>query len=200
VRVPFTVDDYVDEVECDVLPLEVCGLLLGCPWQYDRNAMHAGRANTYSFMHDGKHRTLKPMRDDPSKSDVVLVVHKEKLRKAKPKSWLATLQPEEHDAKSVGGDIVSAKPVDDKPVVLVSDKLVEVKPHIDEGKDMSACVPCVPLPVRVDMGVQTDDGDADCVSVHMVPRVVSHSFVRTPRKHFVGAAIHVHKGKDGHVR
>jgi hypothetical protein len=32
VRVPFTVDDYVDEVECDVLPLEVCGLLLGRPW------------------------------------------------------------------------------------------------------------------------------------------------------------------------
>jgi hypothetical protein len=45
VRVPFTFDDYVDEVECDVLPLEVCGLLLGRPWQYDRNAMHAGRAN-----------------------------------------------------------------------------------------------------------------------------------------------------------
>ena len=36
VRVPFTVGDYVDEVECDVLPLEVCGLLLGRPWQYDR--------------------------------------------------------------------------------------------------------------------------------------------------------------------
>jgi hypothetical protein len=49
VRVPFTVDDYVDEVECDVLPLEVCGLLLGRAWQYDRNAMRAGRANIYSF-------------------------------------------------------------------------------------------------------------------------------------------------------
>jgi hypothetical protein len=74
VRVPFIVDDYADEVECDVLPLEVCGLLLGRPWQYDRNAMHAGRANTYSFVHDGKHRTLKPMRDDQIKSDVMLVV------------------------------------------------------------------------------------------------------------------------------
>jgi hypothetical protein len=36
--------------------------------------------------------------------------------------------------------------------------------------------------------------------VHMVPRVVSHSFVRTPRKRFVGAAVRVHKGKDGRVR
>jgi hypothetical protein len=61
VRVPLTVGDYVDEVECDVLPLEVCGILLGCPWQYDRNVTHAGRANTYSFVHDGKQRTLKPL-------------------------------------------------------------------------------------------------------------------------------------------
>jgi hypothetical protein len=196
VRVPFTVDDYVDEVECDVLPLEVCGLLLGHPWQYDRNAMHAGRANTYSFMHDGKQRTLKPMRDDQIKSDVVLVVHKQKLHTAKPQPGLAKVQHEVHDAKSIGDDIVLAKPVDDKPVVLVSDKLVEVKPLIDLGKDMSACVP---LPVRVDMGVQTDDSGVDCVPLHMVPQVVSHSFVRTPQKHFVGAAVLVHKGKDGRV-
>jgi hypothetical protein len=162
--------------------------------------MHAGRANTYSFVHDGKQRTLKPMRDNQIKSDVVLVVRKEKLHKAKPQQGLAKVQLEEHDAKSVSGDIVLAKPVDDKPVILVSDKPVEVKPHIDDGKDMSACVPCVPLPIRVDMGVQTDDGGADLVPVHMVPRVVSHSFVRTPRKCFVGAAVRVHKGKDGRVR
>jgi hypothetical protein len=106
------------------------------------------------------------------------------------------VQHEEHDANSISGDIVSAKPVDDKPVVLVSDKTVEVKPHIDEGKDMSACVP---LPVHVDMGVQTNDGDADRVLVHMVPQVVSHSFARTPQRHFVGATVRVHTGKDGHV-
>jgi hypothetical protein len=182
VRVPFTVGDYVDEVECDVLPLEVCGILLGRPWKYDCNVTHAGRANTYSFVHDGKQQTLKPRQNDQIKSDVELVVRKEKLHKAKPQPGLAKVQHEEHDAKSIGGDIVS------------------VKPHIDEGKDRSACVPCVPLLVHVDMGVQTNDGDADHVSVHMVPRVVSNSFVRTPQKCFVGAAIRVHKGKDGHVR
>jgi hypothetical protein len=131
-------------------------------------------------MHDGKQWTLKPMRDDRIKSDVMLVVRKEKLHKAKPQPGLAKVQHEEHDAKNVSGDIISAKPVDDKPVVLVSDKPVEVKPLIDEGKDISACVTCVPLPVHVDMGVQTDYGGADFVSVHMVPWVVSHSFVRTP--------------------
>jgi hypothetical protein len=49
------------------------------------------------------------------------------------------------------------------------------------------------------MGVQTDDGGANRVPVHMVLRVVSQSFVRTPQKHFVGTAVHVHKGKDGRV-
>ena len=85
--------------------------------------------------------------------------------------------------------------VDDEPVVLVGDKPVEGKPLIDERKDIAACVP-----VRVDMGVQTDDGGADSVPVHMVSRIVSHSFVRTPRRCFVGAALRVHKGKDGRVR
>jgi hypothetical protein len=200
VRVPFTVGDYVDEVECDVLPLEVCGVLLGRPWQYDRNAMHDGRENTYFFVHDGKQWTLKPMTDDHIKSDVVQVVRKDKFHKAKPQPRLAKVQHDEHDAKSVSGDIVLAQPIDDKPVVLVSDKPVEVQPHIDNGKDMSACVPCVPLLVRVDMGVQNDDGGVDCVPLHMMRRVVSHSFVRTPQKCFVGAAVHVHKGKDGRVR
>jgi hypothetical protein len=139
------------------------------------------------------------MRDDQIKSDVVLLVHKERFHKAKPQPGLAKVQHEEHDAKSVGGEIVSAKPIDDKLVVLVSDKPVEVKSLTDEGKDMSTFVSFVPLPVRVDMGVQTDDGGTDCIPVHMVLRVVSHSFARTPRKHFVGAAVRVHRGKDGRV-
>jgi hypothetical protein len=127
----------------------------------------------------------------------VLVVRKEKLHKAKPEPGLAKVQHEEHDAKSVSDDIVSAKPIDDKPDILVSDKPVEVKPLIAEGKDMSACVPCVPLPVHVNMGVQTDDSGADHVLVHMVPRVVSHSFVTTPRRHFVGAVVRCIQAKMG---
>jgi hypothetical protein len=139
------------------------------------------------------------MRDDQIKSDIMLVVRKDKLHKSKRQPGLAKVHHEEHDAKSISGDIVSAKPVDDKPVVLFSDRLVEVKPHIGDRKDMSGCVPCVPLPVHVDMDVQTDDGGVDRVPVHMVSRVVSHSFMRTPRKRFVGAVVRMHKGNDRHI-
>ena len=75
-------------------------------------------------MDGGKQQTLKPMQDDQIKSDVELVVHKEKLHKAKPKSELATMQHDEHDAQSDSVDIASAMPVDDKPV-LVSDERSE---------------------------------------------------------------------------
>ena len=146
-------------------------------------------------MYDGKQRTLKPMRDDQIKSDVVLVVRKEKLHKSKPKSGLAKLQQEEHGARSVDAKTDSAVHVDDKPVVLVGDKPVEDKPLFDERKDIAACVP-----VSVDRGVQTDDDCADRGSVRVVPRVDGRSYVSTHVKRFVGAAVWKHKGRDGHVR
>ena len=194
VRVPFTVDDYVDEIECDVLPLEVCGLLLGRPWQYDHNVTHAGRANTYSFMHDGKQQILKPMKDDQIKSDVELVIHQEKLRKAKLKSGLAKLQHEEHDAQSITVDIASAMHVDNKPV-LVSDTPVEVQSLTTQMEDIAACVP-----VCVDKGVQTIDDCVDPVLVHVVPKVDDHSYVSSHVRSLVGTAVRMHKGRDGRVR
>ncbi|KAK1618356.1 hypothetical protein QYE76_023873 [Lolium multiflorum] len=154
VRVPFTVDDYVDEIECDVLPLEVCGLLLGRSWQYDRNVTHAGRANTYSFMHGGKRRTLKPLGDDHIKSDVKLVVLKEKLHKP-------NVQHEVHDVPSVNVGDVSATPVDNTPV-LVGDKPDEATLVVDV--DVAACATVL---VCVDASTQTDDVCADGVSMHM---------------------------------
>ncbi|GJT96538.1 putative nucleotidyltransferase, ribonuclease H [Tanacetum coccineum] len=49
---------YKDNVWCDVVPMNACHLLLGRPWEYDRNTTHNGRANTYSFLFDGLKITL----------------------------------------------------------------------------------------------------------------------------------------------
>ena len=54
--------------------------------------------------------------------------------------------------------------------------------------------------VCVDTSVQTDDICADHDPVHVVLRGDTRSFVSTPVRHFVGAAVRMHKGKDGHVR
>lgn len=40
--------------------MDACHLLLGRPWQYDRDAIHKGRDNTYSFITNGRTVTLLP--------------------------------------------------------------------------------------------------------------------------------------------
>ncbi|XP_074315361.1 uncharacterized protein LOC141651556 [Silene latifolia] len=52
---------YKDEVICDVVPMDACHLLLGRPWEFDRNTTHQGMDNTYSFKHNGMKVTLTPL-------------------------------------------------------------------------------------------------------------------------------------------
>ncbi|XP_071676938.1 uncharacterized protein [Lolium perenne] len=60
-RVHFTIGTYSDFVDCDVVPMQACSLLLARPWQFDRESVHNGKTNQYSLMHDGKKIGLKPM-------------------------------------------------------------------------------------------------------------------------------------------
>ena len=52
---------YSDYVDCDVIPMEACSLLLGRPWQYDTDSLHHGRSNHYSFMFKGQKIIIHPM-------------------------------------------------------------------------------------------------------------------------------------------
>ena len=48
--VPFSIGmKYKDTVWCDVVAMDAFHLLLGRPWQYDRDVIHNGWTNTYSF-------------------------------------------------------------------------------------------------------------------------------------------------------
>ena len=60
VQVSFKIGAYEDTVDCDVVPMSVCHLLLGRPWQYDKGAMHDGRTNYYSFKSGNKNFVLRP--------------------------------------------------------------------------------------------------------------------------------------------
>ncbi|RDX86913.1 hypothetical protein CR513_31679, partial [Mucuna pruriens] len=42
VAVPFSIENYKDEVLCDVVLMEAEHILLGCPWQLDRKVTHNG--------------------------------------------------------------------------------------------------------------------------------------------------------------
>jgi len=59
--VSFSIGSYSDSVDCDVVPMQTCSLLLGRPWEHDNNATHHGISNKYTFVHKGKEYTLLPL-------------------------------------------------------------------------------------------------------------------------------------------
>ena len=59
--VPFSIGRYNDQVECDVVPMQACQLLLGRPWLYDRDAKICGRSNKIVLMYKGERITLLPL-------------------------------------------------------------------------------------------------------------------------------------------
>jgi hypothetical protein len=61
VRVDFEIGPYKDSIDFDVVPMKVCHLLLGRPWQFYCNVLHNGRTNTYHLEFKGRKINLQPM-------------------------------------------------------------------------------------------------------------------------------------------
>lgn len=78
VRLSFSIADYHDEVDCDIVPMKACHLLLGRPRQFDVESMHFGRSNKYSFVHKEKKVVLVPLTpEDIHTSDVARMKREE---------------------------------------------------------------------------------------------------------------------------
>jgi hypothetical protein len=60
-RVHFSIDTYHDYADCDVVPMHAYSLLLGHPWEFDTDAIHYGRSNKYTLVHNRKKITLLPL-------------------------------------------------------------------------------------------------------------------------------------------
>ncbi|GKF28699.1 hypothetical protein Tco_0095041, partial [Tanacetum coccineum] len=84
---------YKDSVWCDMVPMDAYHLLLGRPWEYDRNTTHNGRANTYSFLFGGV--------------KITLMSNKPKELVNKPTGTLLTLSQFE-DKLEIGGKVHEA--------------------------------------------------------------------------------------------
>lgn len=59
-------------------------MLLGIPWQYDRNAKHDGRKNTYVIKKDGISYSLTPLKDEEKTQQVdssVMIIGEEEFIK-----------------------------------------------------------------------------------------------------------------------
>jgi hypothetical protein len=87
--VDIKIGGYNDKILCDVIPMDVCHLLLGRPWKYDRNVIHDGRMNTYTLKKKGRTHMLCPIDDKEVKPEVknivLLMSGKELLTEVKKK-------------------------------------------------------------------------------------------------------------------
>eukprot|EP00253_Pinus_taeda_P013033 PITA_13033 len=63
-EVEFQIGRYKDKIICDIILMDVCHILLGRPWQYDRKVTHDGVMNCYKFKKDGVRHTLVPIKEE----------------------------------------------------------------------------------------------------------------------------------------
>ncbi|XP_065866582.1 uncharacterized protein [Euphorbia lathyris] len=137
VLVSLKIGQYQDDLLCDVVPMQAGHILLGRPWQFDKNAMHLGRKNQYSFMHDGRKIILAPLTPEEVYEDQI------KLRdcsgavsnKAPESVDKQRDLREKHDQKSDGkGDLGREKPNLKKREIIDIDV---AKERVSRGKNSS---------------------------------------------------------------
>jgi len=83
VIITFAIGKYKEEVLCDVVPMEATHILLGRPWQYDRQVLHDGLTNKMTFTFPGHKVTLKPLSPKVVHEDQIKMKKKEKMKKRK---------------------------------------------------------------------------------------------------------------------
>ena len=102
-RVHFTIGTYSDFVDCDVVPMQACSLLLGRPWQFDRESVHNGKTNHYYLTHAGKKIGLKPMTPEQILKDDLARASRlknEDKHKSENQIIAADFVPPKHSSKS----------------------------------------------------------------------------------------------------
>jgi hypothetical protein len=72
--VEFKIGGYNDKILCDFIPMDVCHLLLGRPWQYDINVIHDRRMNTYTLEKNGITYMFLSIKDKEVNSEVSSIV------------------------------------------------------------------------------------------------------------------------------
>jgi hypothetical protein len=94
VRINFAIGSYHDVVECDVVPMQACHILLGRPWQFDTDCVHHGRSNQFSLLHHDKKIMLLPMSPEAIVSDDIARAAKAKSENNKIIKSVANKQDE----------------------------------------------------------------------------------------------------------
>ena len=100
VRVEFAIGSYHDSFNCDVVPMQACSMLLGRPWQFDKDSLHFGKTNQYSFVHNDKKIVLHPMSPEAILRDELARASKLKNQAVASENQIVANELEKHKKKS----------------------------------------------------------------------------------------------------
>jgi hypothetical protein len=62
-QVEFKIEGYRDDILCNVIPMDICHVLFGIPWKFDRKVIHDGRKNVYTLEKNGRKNMLLQIED-----------------------------------------------------------------------------------------------------------------------------------------
>ncbi|XP_013670069.1 uncharacterized protein LOC106374628 [Brassica napus] len=139
VVVSFSVGRYEDEVLCDVLPMEATHILLGRPWQFDRQVTYNGLTNRFLFLFKGKNINLVPLSPSEALQDQQHLSKKKDqadCQTVKPRTFLRNalkakcLLPSSYsdvvlENKQTSDELTHVKPVQSSSLVSFSQELKE---------------------------------------------------------------------------
>jgi hypothetical protein len=91
--------NYVDEVELDIVPLDICGIVLGSPYLYDRKSIFYREDNKYCFNKDGKEYIVHAHRMKTDRSFATIGQLKRMVNASKSSTLMFVTKLEVCDAK-----------------------------------------------------------------------------------------------------
>ncbi|GJY15488.1 transposable element [Tanacetum coccineum] len=89
---------YVDEVTCEVVPLDICQVIFGSPYLWERNAVYFRRAQKYQFEKDG-HKYLVKRSTRSRNVELITACQARRLVNASQVLLLILLRPMENSNK-----------------------------------------------------------------------------------------------------
>jgi hypothetical protein len=67
--VEFKIGGSRDEILCDVIPMDVCHILLGKPCHFERNVIHDGKKNAYTLEKNSRTHMMLPIDENKVKEE-----------------------------------------------------------------------------------------------------------------------------------
>jgi len=81
--------------------MQACSILLGRPWQFDKDSMHHGRSNQYSFLYHDKKIVLHPMSSEAIlKDEFTRASRMKNQEQAKSENHIVANELEKHKKRS----------------------------------------------------------------------------------------------------